>query len=183
MGACVLPFLPHRLQSRGSREEACGVLSHLSKDGLRPPKVNKEARPLDFSKCGLCFRLLSQKLSKIKALAGAAVLASGPAPGMCLGQVPPHASLSSQAGPHLMLLISHWRDTEFAQAVAKDSPCLTFKSTYKWMASQTVSPSAGATRLSQVISLHRLPHGYRLSAFGISCLGVEVCFGCRPGNC
>lgn len=103
--------------------------------------MNKEARPLDFSKCGLCFRLLSQKLSKIKALAGAAVLASGPAPGMCLGQVPPHASLSSQAGPHLMLLISHWRDTEFAQTVAKDSPCLTFKSTYKWMASQTVSPS------------------------------------------
>lgn len=160
MGACVLPFLSHRLQSRGSREEACGVLSHLSKDGLRPPKVNKEARPLDFSKCGLRFRLLRQKLSKIKALAGAAVLASGPAPGMCLGQVPPHVSLSSQAGPHLMLLTSHWRDTEFAQTVAKDSPCLTFKSTYEWMASQTVSPSAGATQLSQAISLHRVPHGY-----------------------
>lgn len=100
---------------------------------------------------GSSFRLLSQKLSKIKALAGTAVLASGPAPGMCLGQVPPHASLSSQAGPHLMLLISHWPDTEFAQAVAKDSPRLTFKSTYKRVASQTVSPSAGATRL---------PHDY-----------------------
>lgn len=122
--------------------------------------MNKEARPLDFSKCGLRFRLLSQKLSKIKALAGAAVLASGPAPGMCLGQVPPHVSLSTQAGPHLMLLTSHWRDTEFAQTVAKDSPCLTFKSTYEWMASQTVSPSAGATQLSQAISLHRVPHGY-----------------------
>lgn len=59
-----------------------------------------------------------------------------------------------------MLLISHWPDTEFAQAVAKDSPRLTFKSTYKRVASQTVSPSAGATRLSQAISLHRLPHDY-----------------------
>lgn len=88
---------------------------------------------------GSSFRLLSQKLSKIKALAGTAVLASGPAPGMCLGQVPPHASLSSQAGPHLMLLISHWPDTEFAQAVAKDSPRLTFKSTYKRVASQPLS--------------------------------------------
>lgn len=53
VGACVLPFLSHCLQGRGSREEACGVLSHLSKDGLRPPKVNKETRPLDFSEYGL----------------------------------------------------------------------------------------------------------------------------------
>lgn len=76
-----------------------------------------------------------------------------------------------------MLLISHWRDTEFAQAVAKDSPCLTFKSTYKWMASQTVSPSPRPSHSTG------FPMVTRLSAFGISCLGVEVCFGCRPGNC
>lgn len=45
-------------------------------------------------------RLLGCKLSKIKALADTAALASGPA----------HASLSPQEGPHLTLLASHWPD-------------------------------------------------------------------------
>lgn len=72
----------------------------------------------------------SRKLSKIKALAGAAVLTPEPAHGMCLGQVPAHVPMSAQAGPHLTL-VNHWPDTSRAcpAAASVGTVPTTFKST------------------------------------------------------
>lgn len=134
---------------------------------------------------GSGFRLHSQKLLKIKALAGTAVPASGPAHGMCLGQVPPHASLSSQEGPHLMLLISHWPGT-----IRACTGCCQGQSTLDLQEHLEVAGlldsvlSAGATQVSQAkSSLQKLPWFPGSSACGISCLLSEVGSGYRPGNC
>lgn len=98
---------------------------------------------------GSGFRLLSQKLLKIKALAGTAVLACGPAHGMCLGQVPPHGSLSSQEGPHLMLLIIRWPDTIRARAgCCQGQATLDLQEHLEVDGLQTLSASAGATQVS-----------------------------------
>lgn len=85
---------------------------------------------------------LSQKLPKIKALAGTAVVAPEPDHGMCLGQMPPHVPVSAQAGPHLTLLISRWSDTSRAcRAVAnpQGQSILNLQKHLERMASQTLS--------------------------------------------
>lgn len=127
--------------------------------GLRPPKVSKETRPLDFSKCGLWLLTPQPNALEDQSSGGYSCPGLGaspwdvPGPGAtpCLTVIP--------AGPHLILLISLTL-SKLAQPVAKDSPHLTFRARRSDGLPDSVSLSAGPHRSPRPAPHFTSCHGY-----------------------
>lgn len=179
---CVLPFLSHCFQSRDRVGKKLVSSPTSARMGLRPPKVSKEIRPLDFSKRGLWLQTPQPKALEDQSSGGdscTGLRASpwnvpGPGATPCLSVIP--------AGPHLILLLSLTL-SELAQPVAKDSPHLTFRALRSGCPPRLCQPLCRATQVSQASSsLHKLSW-LPGSGSAISCLVFEVCFGHHPGNC
>lgn len=127
--------------------------------GLRPPKVSKETRPLDFSKCGLWLLTPQPNALEDQSSGGYSCPGLGASPWDVPGPGATPCLTVILARPHLILLISLTL-SKLAQPVAKDSPHLTFRARRSYGLPDSVSLSAGPHRSPRPAPHFTSCHGY-----------------------